>query len=437
MRPLASVISFFAIVLCSSPSAVAQERLFVDITEGEISALTLSVPDTTSNVVVEQQGAVDLGIALARILRADLATDPFFQILALPSIPGGDDRTLLRQASIRGTQALVVGRARRAGDGSLLYECAYHDVFSGEREVAREFRVPPHQWRRLAHKCADLVVAHATGYSGHFDTRFALISSGPDDPASPRRVIGIDFDGANKTILSDERELVSMPRLSPDHRSLLFLRFNREFPELTQIDLQTGAKQTLRLPAGLPSAPRFSPDGRSVLLALSQAGSTDIYEYELATGGTTRLTATTGIDTSPSYSPDGTKVVFESDRSGQPQLYVMQRDGRGQNRISFGSAHGSPAWSPDGRLIVFVSYTAGSARIGVMASDGSGSRLISEGPYDEDPVWAPSGRAIAFQRSPSEGGAPALFVVDVNGRLLTSVPLTSPSSEPDWSEILP
>src|SRR3546814_8842098 len=85
----------------------------------------------------------------------------------------------------------------------------------------------------------------------------------------------------------------------------------------------------------------------------------------------TRLTTSPGIDTGGSYSPDGSKIVFESDRGGSQQLYVMNADGSGQQRISFGDGrYGTPAWSPRGDLIAFTKMGGGGFRIGVIRPDG-------------------------------------------------------------------
>lgn len=415
----------------------AQERLFVDITEGEAAPLTIGVPDTRSGVPLTLAEGADAGTALAAILRSDLGTSPFFRVVPDQSAAVADNQTLLRQFSARGTQALVIGRASLSADGSLVYDCAFYDVFSGLAEVERQFRVSAKEWRRAAHKCADLVVGHATGYPGHFDTRFALVAARVGVTAPAMRVIAVDVDGANPVELADQDELVTMPRFSPDNLSVLFVGYSDDLPTLVLSDLQTGRRTQLQLPAGLPSSARFSPDGKRVVLALSRDGNTDIFEYELATGRTVQLTNTSGIDTNPAYSPDGTAIVFESDRSGQQQLYIMRRDGSDQRRISVGAPHASPAWSPDGKLIAFASHTPTGSRIGVMDADGKKRRMLTEGPHDEDPTWASSGRAIAYQRSAADGDAPRLWVADLSGRRQFSVPLPVAASEPDWSEVRP
>lgn len=437
MKYLFSSIVLAATFFFGANSLGAQERLFVDITDGVVAPLTVGVPDMVSGVQLDSPSATDAGPVLAEIVRADLATDPFFRVIATHAPMSNDEPTVLREYARRGTQALIMTRITRTPDEMLNYYCAFIDVFSGVAELEREFRVAPDQWRRAAHKCADMVVAHATGYKGHFDTRFALVASPASQQLSAGQIIAIDVDGANGSDLIEVGTLVAMPRFSPDNRYLIFIEYQGEIPGLVLADLRSSKRTRLKLPSGLPSAARFSPDGQKVAFALSQSGNTDIYEYDLTSGRVSRLTDTAGIDTSPSYSPDGSQIVFESDRSGQPQLYVMQSDGKGQQRISFGGSHGSPSWSPDGRFIAFVTHTNEGSGIGLIAPDGTKRRILSKGPHDEDPVWAPSSRAIAFQHNRTDLGPTELRIVDFEGRRQSVVPLVSQGTEPDWSEVLP
>ena len=74
--------------------------------------------------------------------------------------------------------------------------------------------------------------------------------------------------------------------------------------------------------------------------------------------------------------------MFESDRSGSQQLYVMNADGSGERRISFGKAavcvarlesrtgNGSPSPSA-GRT---------GRRIGIIKPDGTGETMLTAGP---------------------------------------------------------
>jgi TolB protein len=155
-----------------------------------------------------------------------------------------------------------------------------------------------------------------------------------------------------------------------------------------------------------------------------------------------KLTDCNCIDTSPSFSPDGSKIVFNSDRGGSQQLYVMNSDGSGVTRVSFGDGkYGTPVWSPRGDLIAFTKMYSGKFYIGIMRPDGSGERLLTESWLDEGPSWSPNGRVIVFHRQfPSSGGRSGnvrLYTVDLTGHNLRELLTPMDASDPAWSPLLP
>ena len=129
--------------------------------------------------------------------------------------------------------------------------------------------------------------------------------------------------------------------------------------------------------------------------------------------------------------------MFESDRGGGQQIYVMNVDGSGQRRISFGQgANGTPVWSPRGDLIAFTRRVGGNFTIGVMRADGSGERLISSGGHDEGPTWAPNGRVLMYGReAPGQRGS-SIWSVDVTGRNERRVLTPGSASDPAWSPLI-
>jgi TolB protein len=149
-----------------------------------------------------------------------------------------------------------------------------------------------------------------------------------------------------------------------------------------------------------------------------------------------RLTSDPAIDTSPAFSPDGRQIVFNSDRGGSPQLYVMDANGGGARRISFGEGrYTSPVWSPKGDLVAFTRQGGGQFHIGVMRPDGSDERTLTSSYMDEGPTWAPNGRVILFSRQ-AAGGEPRLWTVDVTGRILNPAPYSGGASDPAWSPLI-
>jgi TolB protein len=159
---------------------------------------------------------------------------------------------------------------------------------------------------------------------------------------------------------------------------------------------------------------------------------------DLRTRQLRQLTNTAAIDTAPSYSPDGRQIVFESDRDGGQQIYVMNADGSGQQRISFGQGrYSTPVWSPRGDNIAFTRFSGGRFSIGVMRPDGSGERILTEGFHNEGPTWSPNGRVIMFFReSGGENGGPKLYSVDLTGYNERPVPTPTFASDPAWSPLL-
>lgn len=161
-----------------------------------------------------------------------------------------------------------------------------------------------------------------------------------------------------------------------------------------------------------------------------------------APGAITRIstdsseTQANAISAYPAFSPDGTRIAFNSDRGGSPQLYVMNSDGSGVQRISFGAGrYTTPVWSPTGEFIAFTKQTGGEFHIGVMRADGTDERLLTTSYLDESPTWAPNGRVLMFSRE-TPGGPPRLWTVDVTGRILRPAPYPGSASDPAWSPLL-
>jgi dipeptidyl aminopeptidase/acylaminoacyl peptidase len=113
---------------------------------------------------------------------------------------------------------------------------------------------------------------------------------------------------------------VSDPQLSPDGRSVLFVR--------TTTDVTTGARNSdiWVVPADGSAAPRALIDGPKT-------------------------------ENTPRWMPDGRRIAFVSTRDGAPQVYLADANGQNVNRITNLSAGVQPPLvvSPDGSTLAFVS----------------------------------------------------------------------------------
>jgi TolB protein len=457
--------SLAAILLCAAIPAAAQEAaappappagqaaeqvpagpapLEVSVTGGISAPLPIAVPVMPAFAVAQTPaGATDvLGRQLADVITADLKNSGLFSPLGANALRPVDYPEVTAPAfdywGGTGAQALVQGFVRANGDGTLTVGCYLYDVFS-RIELARQgFVVKPADWRRAAHKCADMVYTRLTGEGPYFDSRVVYISeTGPKNRKIKRLAI-MDQDGANHRFLTNGQSIVLTPRFAPNQQSIVYMSYVGDRPAIYVYDIGSGRQRQVVPPGNLSFAPRFSPDGRYILFSMAIGGNTDVYRVSASGGQPQRLTNAPGIDTGGSYSPDGSRIVFESDRSGGQQLYVMNADGSDQRRISFGGGrYATPVWSPRGDLIAFT-RVSGNFRIGIMSPGGGGEKLLTDDWQDESPSWSPNGRVLMFFRSgQGRAGTADLWSVDLTG--VNERKLSTPlyGSDPGWGPLRP
>ena len=418
-------------VLAALGVAPARAQVEFDVVRGVVEPLPIAVPALAGD---------PRGADIARVVAADLERSGFFR----PIDPNSflqrdlDLNAAPRFADWRAINAVALanGRASVAADGRLQVDVRLWDVGSERALDGRQFTATPDNWRRVAHKIADLIYERLTGQQGYFDTRIVFVEeSGPKTQRRKRLVI-MDQDGANPSYLTDGSTLVLTPRFSRSSQEITYMALSGGRSRLYLQNIENGRRETLGEFPGMVFAPRFSPDGSRVAFSLERAGNSDIYVMDLSSRANRRLTSDPAIDTSPSYSPDGSRIVFNSDRGGSPQLYVMGADGGGARRISFGQGrYSTPVWSPRGDLIAFTKQVGAQFHIGVMNPDGSGERLLTTSYLDEGPTWSPNGRVLMFFRE-NPGEAPRLWSVDVSGRNVRPAPYPGGGSDPAWSPVL-
>ena len=149
---------------------------------------------------------------------------------------------------------------------------------------------------------------------------------------------------------------------------------------------------------------------------------------------------------SQAWSPDGARIVFWKQSGETSDIYVVNADGSGEVRLTFGGWNTHPAWSPDGASIAFCRVLGDPFENGpdvyrMSATDGSGLTRVAESGCD--PAWSPDGSKIAFTYG-AFSLEPDLAVVGADGSGLTRLhgsamtPAESsrmPSWSPDGSQI--
>jgi TolB protein len=380
------------------------------------------------------------GSQISQVLTSDLTRSGYFEAIN----PGSFLETGLTLANAPnfpqwtriGAQAVLYGSVTPRPDGRNDVGFRLYDPYRQCQLVSYQFTATAEQWRRIAHKIADVVYQRMTGESGFFDTRILYVAESGTELNRLSRLAIVDQDGFNPVFLTDGQETILTPRFSSSPDEIVYMALGRDYSRIYLYNLSSGRRESLGQFDGQALAPRYSADGSKVAFSIIRGGNTDVYVMNLRTRQLSRLTSDPGIDTSPSFSPDGRQIVFNSDRSGSPRLYVMNADGSGQRPISRGGgSYTAPAWSPRGDLIAFTKSSGGRFSIGVMNPDGSGERVLSSSYFEEGPSWAPNGRYLMFARQ-TRGGSTNLWMVDLSGRVIAQSAYQGRGSDPAWSPLL-
>lgn len=445
----------FAFALLAAAPAQAQQLEPQSAEEGGLSGtvsddsewqdLGIAIPAFATNADVPTPTSAGstaaLGQALAQVITANLRNNGLFKPVGPESLPRpGFEQVQAPDFAVwsgRSAEMLVQGYVRANGDGQLTVGCYLYDVALKQQLEKAGWTVAPGDWRRAAHKCADMIYARLSGESPFFDSRIAYIAeSGPKDRRMKRLAI-MDSDGANHRFLTTGQATALTPRFSPDYKSILYLSYLNGRPRIYIYDLAANTQRLVTETPGPTFAPRWSPDGKWILYSMATAGNTDIYKVPASGGASQRLTDTPGIDVGGSFSPDGSRIVFESDRSGSQQIYVMNADGSDQRRISFfGGRAATPEWSPRGDQIAFT-HIVGNLRIAVVSPGGGDLRYLTDSWQDEAPTWSPNGRIIQFFRTEKGSGKASVWQVDLTGRNERRLSTPGDASDPAWGPLLP
>lgn len=416
----------------------AHAELHVDITHG----VSEPIPIAVTNFASSDSNAAQVGSEISGVVTADLERSGLFRQLNPASFIQPADQIMaqgprLADWKVLGAQGLVAGSVTPASGGMLRVEFRLWDTYAGNQMAGLAYTTTAENWRRIAHKIADVIYNRITGETGYFDTRVVYISESGPATRRIKRLAIMDQDGANHKFLTDGSDLVLTPRFNPAAQEITFMSYRNGRPRVYLYNLESGQQSILGEFPGMTFAPRFSPDGRSVIFSLIRGGNSDIYVMDLPTRHVRQLTNFPAINTGGSYSPDGRQIAFESDRSAHQQIYIMDADGANPHRISFGDGrYGTPVWSPRGDLIAFTKMIGQQFYLGVMRPDGSGERLITQAFHVEGPTWAPNGRVLMYFKESPNGGY-KMYSIDLTGMNEREVVTPLDASDPAWSPLLP
>ncbi|HXO86975.1 MAG TPA: Ig-like domain-containing protein [Gemmatimonadales bacterium] len=169
---------------------------------------------------------------------------------------------------------------------------------------------------------------------------FQSLDEGPFGPLPRIYVIHVDGTGLRRLSppTDDQNEFVidEGPSWSPDGRRLVFSR-NAQL-HLINAD---GTGFTPVPNAGFGFGAQWSPDGSRI----AYGSGSDILVTSVDGSSTVAVTANPDQESGPSWSADGRRLVFERVIAGHIQLVVINADGTGETRVSFGDGEFQPNWS--------------------------------------------------------------------------------------------
>ncbi|HET9317284.1 MAG TPA: Tol-Pal system beta propeller repeat protein TolB, partial [Vicinamibacteria bacterium] len=336
----------------------------------------------------------------------------------------------------QGIQAtmLVSMRAWVTG-GELTVEAKLHTVGDGKTILAKRYAGKVDNPRIFAHQLSDEILM-LNQLKGVARTKIAFVSNRDSENGRTKEIYIMDYDGYNPRRVTVNKNINILPNWSPDGRSLAYVSYRRNSPDIFLASIFEGKSTNLTNGTGQNFAPSFSPDGKRIAYSSTRGGNSEIWVANADGSGARKLTSSPGLDTAPCWSPTGQEIAFTSDRAGTPQIYVMDAEGLNVRRLTnVGNWNDAPSWNP-AKQFSEIAYTsrleAGGFNIAVVDFATRQVRQITEGRGScEYPSWAPSGRHLTF--ACGRGGKWQIGVSDREGRNVTMLPAGPGKNEqPDW-----
>jgi TolB protein len=315
---------------------------------------------------------------------------------------GPQESTTYSDWSVLGTEGLIKGQISVDNRARLSSQMYLHDVQKQGVVLAKQYDGDLSQVRLIAHKFANEVMKHYTGFPGVFGSEIAFSSR----VGRFKELFVMEMDGSNLRQLTNERGLAISASWNPSGTKLVYTSFRNRVPDLFVIDIENRTTRQLTHTLELEVSARFLNENQ-IVFSRTEGIDSDILVMDLDGKGVRKLTPPNrAIDVSPFPSPDGSQILFCSNRGGGPQIYVMGSDGSNARRVSFGASNycTSPAWSPTGDKIAYVCRADGGFNLFVSDPDGSNAVQLTSSGNNEDPEFSADGRYITFATTQFGGG---------------------------------
>ncbi len=187
---------------------------------------------------------------------------------------------------------------------------------------------------------------------------------------------------------------------SRDGQRLAYVTYPQRTLWVRQAD--GGSPVQLTSPPMAASLPRWSPDGRTIAFMAQETAQQPLRVYLVdVDGGSVRraVPSEPGSQSDPAWSPDGTKLLYglRGSSNTREDVYIRLADLETGEVRRLPSSEGlfGPRWSPDGGSIVALEW-AGQHRLMLYSPAEERWEPVSDVRADW-PIWAPDGKTILFR----------------------------------------
>jgi Tol biopolymer transport system component/DNA-binding winged helix-turn-helix (wHTH) protein len=217
-------------------------------------------------------------------------------------------------------------------------------------------------------------------------------------------VYTIAVGGGDLRRLTSENMKITRLMWTPDGRHIVFSSWRVGLPRVWRVSAAGGAVEPEPL---YPWPGSMSRDGQRVVYEEpSSNGSPPIagWRAELSGAGgrvlsQTKIVTSNGNNGPPQPSPDGREIVFGSTRTGNSEIWKSNADGSDPQRLTSFKLWfcRGPRWSPDGKRIAFDVQHEANRQIYLMDSDGRNQRILTSGNFNNQlPSWSRDGTSVYF-----------------------------------------
>jgi eukaryotic-like serine/threonine-protein kinase len=317
----------------------------------------------------------------------------------------------------------VLPRDTPAGIRRLMRRCLARDLVARLRDIgdARLELDAPDGDETLPAARSTLPVSRVTTMVPWIIATLALVALAGDVWLRGRTGAGAGGGAAMRfSAITNLSGVEAQPALSPDGRSVAFVSNQGGQWDIYVCLVSGGPLIRITNDRNVESWPRWSPDGTQLLYTrLNESGLTDVWVVS-ALGGPARRLIPNAL--SGAWSPDGRHIAYSSGNA----IWICDANGANPRAVTVSEApviHYQPAFSHDGRSIAFVKRRAGPyGEIFVADVETGRTRALThDGALAQSPDWSADDRSIYF--SSSRAGTINIWKQPVAGG--AAVPITA------------